>query len=62
MHQTEDSLTSEENIGLRELEKQYPRLSAPLKDRLEIARAIGLVPAAPRFRLVGGTGRSDSNT
>jgi superfamily II DNA or RNA helicase len=40
-------LTKEENIGIRALEERFPRLQAPLSDRLEIAEKMGLVPLAP---------------
>jgi superfamily II DNA or RNA helicase len=40
-------LTTEENIGVRELDRLYPQMRAPLSDRLDMARRMGLIPLAP---------------
>ncbi len=40
-------LTTEENIGVRELEKLYPHMRAPMVDKLDMATKMGLVPLAP---------------
>lgn len=40
-------LSPEENVGIRTLEAKFPQMRAPLTDKLEIARGMGLIPLAP---------------